>query len=77
VEAFSLAAEAVSSWFAHFPLSNFDDEMEEGDRLAGDCMDDAGPTHVVVFATGDRGAGEVVVVGGVGGHKVVVFSCCC
>uniref|UniRef100_A0A0E0B275 Uncharacterized protein n=1 Tax=Oryza glumipatula TaxID=40148 RepID=A0A0E0B275_9ORYZ len=78
VEAFSLAAMAVSSRLAHFSLSDDDDDDE--DLLlpprgggAGGCVDDSGPTcgaipDALVGVGGDRGSGadddEVVVVGG-------------
>ncbi|KAF8781259.1 hypothetical protein HU200_000619 [Digitaria exilis] len=75
-EAFSLAAAAVSSRLARFPLSE-DSEDEEDDASAprgGGCVDDARPGRGAVpdadalveggGATGDRGADEVLVVGG-------------
>ncbi|KAF8649144.1 hypothetical protein HU200_064409 [Digitaria exilis] len=74
-EAFSLAAAAVSSRLARFPLSE-DSDDEEGDASAlrgGGCVDDARPGGGAVpdadalvggGATGDRGADEVLVVGG-------------
>ncbi|TVU09266.1 hypothetical protein EJB05_42724, partial [Eragrostis curvula] len=77
-EAFSLAAEAVSSRLARFPLYESDDE---DDRTAGGCVDDAVPARgpvpdvLVGGGSGDGGADEVVVVGGgggVGGDKLVV-----
>ncbi|RLN36392.1 uncharacterized protein C2845_PM03G32280 [Panicum miliaceum] len=78
-EAFSLAAAAVSSRLARFPLSE-DEEDEEYHVSAtrgGGCVDDAGPAGVAVpdvdalvgggGITGDGGADEIVVVGGGGG----------
>jgi len=76
-EAFSLAAAAVSSRLARFPLS--DEEEDEEYRIpatrGGGCVDDAGPAHGAAVpdadaliggggVTGDGGADEVVVVGG-------------
>jgi len=75
-EAFSLAAAAVSSRLARFPLS--DDEEDEEYRIpaprGGGCVDGEGPARGAVpdadalvragGVTGDGGADEVVVVGG-------------
>jgi hypothetical protein len=79
-EAFSLAAEAVSSRLARFPLADSDDEEVEGDRIPGGCLDGDGhargvfPDVLVSGSGGDRAADVVVVVGaggGGGGDKVV------
>ncbi|CAL5088739.1 unnamed protein product [Urochloa decumbens] len=75
-EAFSLAAAAVSSRLARFPLSDDEDEDEEEGHASaprgGGCVDDAGPARGAVpdadalvgggGVTG--GADAVVVVGG-------------
>jgi hypothetical protein len=73
-EAFFLAAEAVSSRLARFPLADSDDEEGEGDRPTVGCVDDAVPSRGVVpdvligTPSGRDGtADEVVVVGGGGG----------
>ncbi|KAK3129902.1 hypothetical protein QOZ80_6AG0532810 [Eleusine coracana subsp. coracana] len=76
-EAFSLAAAAVSSRLARLPLSDSDDEEDEGDQFVGGCVDDAGlargvvPDVLVGCSGGNGGADEVVIVGGGGGDKVV------
>jgi hypothetical protein len=77
-EAFSLAAEAVSSRLARFPLADSDNEEGEGDQPTLGCVDDAGPSRGVVPnvligapSSGDGTADEVVVVGGGSADKVV------
>jgi hypothetical protein len=71
-EAFSLAAEAVSSRLARFPLADSDDEEVEGDRIPGGCVHDDGHARgvfpdVLVSGSGGDGAADVVVVVGAGG----------
>ncbi|KAL6655715.1 hypothetical protein ACP70R_006541 [Stipagrostis hirtigluma subsp. patula] len=82
-EAFSLAAMAVSSRLARFPLSDSDSDEEDRPLPVprGDgCVDDAGHTggavpDALVGSGVDGGGDEVVLVGGGGaggGDKVVV-----